>query len=108
MIYYILQIITISVFQSILLNSLIIMLEDGMILSPLKRWLDSIFVSRKKIGSKYRNNQGALWISKPLYRCISCLPSVWSLPLLFILSPLETLLVAISSIYLSTYFYNKF
>jgi hypothetical protein len=32
--------------------------------------------------AKYRNSEGLLYIAKPIYACASCMPSLWSLPLL--------------------------
>jgi hypothetical protein len=107
MIYFILELLIVSLAQSIFINSIFLMMDPGMILYPLKKQLDKIFINRSKIGSKWRNEHGLLIIGKPIAYCHKCVPSLWSLPLLFIYNPLQVLLIAIFSVYISELLYQK-
>jgi hypothetical protein len=107
MIYFILELLIVSLAQSIIINSFILMMDPGMILYPLKKELDKIFINRSKIGSKWRNEHGLLIIGKPIAYCHKCMPSIWSLPLLFYFNPLEVFLVAVFSVYISEKLYQS-
>lgn len=52
--------------------------------------------------SKYRNSEGLLYIAKPIYACASCMPSLWSLPLLTILVWWKVIFICIFASVLST------
>ena len=52
--------------------------------------------------SKYRNSEGLLYIAKPIYACPSCMPSLWSLPLLTILVWWKVLFICIFASVIST------
>jgi hypothetical protein len=107
MIVTIIGLLFLSLAQSIIINSFILMMDPGMILYPLKKQLDKIFINRRKIGSKWRNEHGLLIIGKPIAYCHKCMPSIWSLPLLFYFNPLEVFLVAIFSVYISEKLYQS-
>src|SRR5574343_1406146 len=91
----------ISICQSHLINSIQVMFQEGMFLSWLYDYLDSVF-RNKSIKSKWRNSEGLLYIAKPIYACASCMPSIWSLPLLFFLPIHQVILVSLLSISIST------
>lgn len=52
--------------------------------------------------SKYRNSKGLLYIAKPIYACPSCMPSLWSLPLLTILVWWKVIFIIIFAVCIST------
>ena len=56
---------------------------------------------------KYRNSEGLLYIAKPIYACASCMPSVWSLPLLFKLVWWKVFFIAIFAVVISTLLRDK-
>lgn len=57
--------------------------------------------------SKYRNSEGLLYIAKPIYSCASCMPSLWSLPLLFILPIWKVFFICIFASVISTLIRDK-
>lgn len=57
--------------------------------------------------SKYRNSEGLLYIAKPIYACASCMPSLWSLPLLFILVWWKVIFIIIFAVVISTLLRDK-
>jgi hypothetical protein len=57
--------------------------------------------------AKWRNSEGLLYIAKPIYACASCMPSIWSLPLLFILVWWKVLIISIFAIVISTILRDK-
>lgn len=70
--------------------------------------LDMIYLEDKdKESSKYRNSEGLLYIAKPIYACASCMPSVWSLPLLTILVWWKVIFIAIFAVVISTILRDK-
>ena len=52
--------------------------------------------------AKYRNSKGLLYIAKPIYACTSCMPSLWSLPLLAFLVWWKVIFIAIFAVVIST------
>lgn len=96
----------ISFCQSFILNTFHVMVQEGMILSPLYDYLDSIF-RNKSIKSKWRNSEGLLYIAKPIYACVSCMPSLWSLPLLIFLPLYQVILVSLLSVSIATIINRK-
>ena len=56
---------------------------------------------------KYRNSEGLLYIAKPIYACASCMPSLWSLPLLTILVWWKVIFIAIFAVVISTLLRDK-
>lgn len=65
--------------------------------------LDSNFMPN----AKYRNSDGLLYIAKPIYACASCMPSLWSLPLLGYLVWWKVIIIAIFAITISTLIRDK-
>ena len=65
--------------------------------------LDSNFMPNAKWG----NSDGLLYIAKPIYACASCMPSVWSLPLLFKLVWWKVFFIAIFAVVISTLLRDK-
>lgn len=63
--------------------------------------------SKILITSKYRNSEGLLYIAKPIYACASCMPSLWSLPLLTILVWWKVIFICIFASVLSTLIRDK-
>lgn len=63
--------------------------------------------SKILINSKWRNTQGLLYIAKPIYACASCMPSLWSLPLLSILVWWKVIFIAIFAVVMSTLLRDK-
>lgn len=63
--------------------------------------------SKILINSKYRNSEGLLYIAKPIYACVSCMPSLWSLPLLTILVWWKVIFIAIFAVCISTLIRDK-
>lgn len=57
--------------------------------------------------AKYRNSEGLLYIAKPIYACASCMPSLWSLPLLTILVWWKVIFIAIFAVVISTLLRDK-
>lgn len=57
--------------------------------------------------AKWRNSEGLLYIAKPIYACASCMPSLWSLPLLFILVWWKVIFIAIFAVVISTLLRDK-
>lgn len=57
--------------------------------------------------AKYRNSEGLLYIAKPIYACASCMPSLWSLPLLSILVWWKVFFIAIFAVVISTLINDK-
>ena len=57
--------------------------------------------------SKYRNSEGLLYIAKPIYACASCMPSIWSLPLLFFLVWWKVIFICIFASVISTLLRDK-
>jgi hypothetical protein len=104
-----------SIALSIVINAFKLMMEKDMILYWVSLRLEKIFrrelqmPNGKKVPywSVWRNDKGLLYIAKPLYACASCMPSIWSTLLLFILPPCQVLLIAVLSVVISTLIYNK-
>ena len=90
---------------SLVINAFKLMTGEGMILRWLYLGLERIF-RRGKI-SNFRDERGLLFIAKPIYACVSCMPSLWSLPILIWLDPLQVLFVAVISVPISTLIYDK-
>ena len=62
-----------------------------------------IYDSKDNIyNTKYRNSEGLLYIAKPIYACASCMPSLWSLPLLTILVWWKVIFIIIFAVCIST------
>lgn len=95
-----------SIGLSLIINAVHICFQEGMFLEWLYKWLESVF-RNKYNQSKYRNIEGLLYIAKPIYSCASCMPSIWSLPLLFILVWYKVLIIAIFAIVISTLIRDK-
>lgn len=57
--------------------------------------------------SKNRNSEGLLYAAKPIYACASCMPSLWSLPLLSILVWWKVFFIAIFAVVISTLINDK-
>jgi len=57
--------------------------------------------------SKYRNSEGLLYAAKPIYACASCMPSIWSLPLLFFLVWWKVIFICIFASVISTLLRDK-
>jgi hypothetical protein len=91
---------------SLIINAVHICFQEGMFLEWLYKWLEKMFRDRRK-QSKFRNIEGLLYIGKPIYACASCMPSIWSLPLLFILVWWKVLIIAIFAIVISTILRDK-
>ena len=100
------EILLYSLILSLYINSLHIMFQGEMFLNWLYKWLESKFRNRKK-QSKWRNHEGLLYIGKPLFACASCMPSLHSLPLLFILPLWKVIIIAIISVTISTLINDK-
>lgn len=56
---------------------------------------------------KYRDEKGLLIIAKPIYACASCMPSLWSSPLLFILPIWKVFIIIIFAVVISTVIADK-
>lgn len=95
-----------SLVLSLYINALQIMFQAEMVLNWLYTWLESKFRNRK-IKSKWRNHEGLLYIAKPLFACASCMPSIHSLPLLFILPLWKVAIIAVISITIATLINDK-
>jgi len=105
MIEFLFECLLVSLAQSLVINAVKLMMGEDMIFRPLYIFLESIF--RRGKTSKYRDESGRLYIAKPIYACVSCMPSVWSIPLLFFFPPLQVLLIAFMSVVISTLIYDK-
>lgn len=101
----VLDLIIYSIALSFVVNSAKLMMGEGMILWKVYQWLETVF--RKGRQNKWRDERGLLFIAKPIYACVSCMPSLWSLPLLYWLQPLDVLLVAVMAVSISTLIYDK-
>jgi hypothetical protein len=91
---------------SLVINATHIAFQDGMALNWLYKWFEKVFRNRR-IVSKYRNNEGLLYIAKPIYACASCMPSIWSIPLYFILVAWKVFIIVIFAIVISTILRDK-
>ena len=68
-----------------------------------KSGVEMVFYDKNKLYvNKYRNSKGLLYIAKPIYACTSCMPSLWSLPLLAFLVWWKVIFIAIFAIAIST------
>ena len=68
-----------------------------------KSGVEMVFYDKDKLYvNKYRNSKGLLYIAKPIYACASCMPSLWSLPLLTILVWWKVIFIAIFAVVIST------
>ena len=73
-----------------------------------KSGVEMVFYDKNKLYvNKYRNSKGLLYIAKPIYACASCMPSIWSLPLLTILVWWKVIFIAIFAIVISTILSDK-
>lgn len=52
------------------------------------------------------NEEGLLYIAKPIYACITCMPSIWCLPILFYFDFFTYFIVATSVSVLATLLYR--
>lgn len=66
---------------------------------------ETILYQDKYIG--WRNSKGLLYIAKPIYACASCMPSLWSLPLLVKLVWWKVFFIAIFAVVISTLLRDK-
>lgn len=102
---YIIYILLISLSFSLFLNAVRLAIGDGMIFGWLRKWLDSVFIDKHKT-SKWRNEDGLLYIAKPIYSCISCMPPLWSLSLLLFFPITDIIFVSLLSIPIATIIYD--
>ena len=73
-----------------------------------KSGVEMVFYEKDKLYvNKYRNSKGLLYIAKPIYACASCMPSIWSLPLLTILVWWKVIFIAIFAVVISTLLRDK-
>ena len=73
-----------------------------------KSGVEMVFYDKNKLYvNKYRNSKGLLYIAKPIYACASCMPSIWSLPLLTILVWWKVIFIAIFAVVISTLLRDK-
>ena len=68
-----------------------------------KSGVEMVYYDKDKLYlNKYRNSKGLLYIAKPIYACASCMPSIWSLPLITILVWWKVIFIAIFAVVIST------
>jgi len=87
---------------SLITNGLIISTSAGMILHPVRRFLEWIFVKRYEVchercidgremiqtKSKLANPK-IMWIYKPILYCASCMPSIYGTAICFLMFPMS-------------------
>ena len=78
---------------SLWINAIHLAFGEGMVLEPLYKWLDK----------NIRHKQ----IRKPLFACGTCMPSIHSLPLLFILPIWKVFFICIFAVTISTLIRDK-
>lgn len=91
---------------SLVINATHIAFQKGMALNWLYVFLEVIFRNPYH-KSKWRNEDGLLYIAKPIYACASCMPSIWSLPLLAILVWWKVIFISIFAVVISTLLRDK-
>lgn len=77
---------------SLWINALHLAFGNGMILESLFKWLDKMF----------SNESWRKWLGKPLFLCGTCMSSIHSLPLFFILVWWKVLFICIFASVIST------
>ena len=93
----IIELLLFSISLSIYINSLHLCFQEGMILEKVYNWLDKAF----------SNQSWRKWLGKPLFLCATCMSSIHSLPLLFILPIWKVFFICIFAIVLSTLIRDK-
>jgi len=102
----ILELLTYALAVSIVINFTHLAFQDGHLLSWLHALLEKIFRNKLK-KNIWRNDKGLLHIAKPVYACATCMPSLWSMPLLLILVWWKVFFVSIFASVISTLLTDK-